>query len=308
MAQSTPPPSAATPAEPAPAPFVELHAFLSASYTDEASTGRRPEQNGYRVFDVRHHKFGLGMIEMGIERPVSKPGDFGFRFDMQARARSGVSAASGLFRDPDTGKAEDVDFLKQAYASVSLPGGLRVDAGKFVTPLGLEVIEGWDCYNDNALAVVAVRLCHSVHPHRHPRKRHPREVVGAGDGYARMGQRPRQQRRQDVRGAGQVGVTPTPSLSVLFNVIDGPEQALNTTNRLRVFDIVATWKLDAQATLDVNVDEGREAARRRVAGSRCGGGAISTREARAHADVRSEPARRAIRRCAGRADWNARSD
>ena len=29
-------------------------------------------------------------------------------------------------------------------------GRLQVDAGKFVTPLGYEVIEGWDGYNDNA--------------------------------------------------------------------------------------------------------------------------------------------------------------
>ncbi len=62
-----------------------------------------------------------------------------------ARSIPRVSSSYGLLQ------GQDVD-LQQAFVSWIAPvgSGLRLDAGKFVTHFGYEVIEGYDGWNDNA--------------------------------------------------------------------------------------------------------------------------------------------------------------
>jgi hypothetical protein len=127
---------------------IEAHGFASLGYS--ANLGRPPGgESGLRVFDAADRTIGLDVVEVSVARPAAAAGEVGFRVDLVAGSSvPRVSAAAGLFRDDD-GAAGNVD-LQEAFVSyrVGLGAGLQIDAGKFVTPFGYEVIEGWDGYND----------------------------------------------------------------------------------------------------------------------------------------------------------------
>ncbi len=110
-----------------------------------------PRLNQFRVFDFNDDDPQLDVAQLVIQHPVSESGQFGFRLNLMAG--SGVpeiTASYGMFRNTHTGVAHHFD-IPEFYASYVVPvgKGLRLDAGKFVTHLGYEVIGGYDGYNDN---------------------------------------------------------------------------------------------------------------------------------------------------------------
>jgi len=127
-----------------------VNAFVESSYGYNFNRpGSHLDQ--FRVFDFDDNTFKVDVFELVLQHAAMKPRDAGFRVDVAAGGSiPRVSAASGLFRDA-AGNAEDVD-LQQAYVSWVAPvgSGLRIDLGKFVTPAGYEVIEGYDGWNENA--------------------------------------------------------------------------------------------------------------------------------------------------------------
>src|SRR6185369_5718564 len=128
---------------------IQINGFASVAYEWNFN---RPQSglNQLRIFDFNHNNFGVDVAELVLQKPAVNPGDFGFRVDFVAgTAIPRVTASRGLFRDPATGQAGDFD-LQQAFGSYIVPigRGLRIDVGKFVTPVGYEVIEGYDGYND----------------------------------------------------------------------------------------------------------------------------------------------------------------
>jgi hypothetical protein len=131
------------------APAFKVNAFASVWFSH--NTNEPPsEQNQYRVFDYDDaFKFEVG--ELVFQRTTPNAGNVGFRMDLTAgQTVPRVAAASGLFRDTDTGEAKNFD-LQQAYVTWNAPvgRGLHVDFGKYVTHLGYEVIQGYDGWNDN---------------------------------------------------------------------------------------------------------------------------------------------------------------
>ena len=130
---------------------IDVHGFLSASWSHGFN---RPASrtNRLRAFDEEDGSIRLDVVQLAVGKEAATPGEAGFRVDAIAgSALPHVTAASGLFRDPATGEAEDVDLL-QAFVSWVAPvgSGLKVDAGKFVTPVGYEAIEGYEAWNDHA--------------------------------------------------------------------------------------------------------------------------------------------------------------
>ncbi len=129
---------------------ITVNAFAEASYTYNFN---RPDSglNTLRVFDYDDQELKLDLVEVVVQEPASKRGDFGFRLDATVgQSVPKVAAAYGLFRDLDTGKAHDYDIHQMFVSWVAPLGkGLKIDAGKFITAFGMEVIEGYDGYNDN---------------------------------------------------------------------------------------------------------------------------------------------------------------
>jgi hypothetical protein len=251
-------------AEEAPAPArawyeeITVNAFASASYS--YNFNRPPGQtNAYRVFDFDDNSFKVDVVELVAQHAASRPREAGFRADLAfGGSIPGVTASRGLFRDPVTGEAQDVD-LQQAFVTYVVPAGpgLRVDAGKFVTPTGAEVIEGYDGWNDNAtrsflfgfaipFAHTGVRASYTFSPE-----------VSAMAMLVNGWDNATDNNRAKTVGA-QVGVTPTPELTVLLTGIAGAEGDGNNGDTRRLGDLVASYKVSPRLTLVLNGDLGSE--------------------------------------------------
>jgi hypothetical protein len=248
-----------TPAGPAPVPpAIEVHAFVSTSFS--YGFNQPPSRaNQLRVFDYDDDMFRIDEVELVALRSVAAPGELGFRVDFTAGAVSRVVASRGLFRD-SSGEGQDID-LHQAFVSYVAPigRGLRLDAGKFVTGLGYEVIEGYDGWNDNAthsflfgyaipFTHTGVRAAYSLSPA-------VAAMVMVANGWDDV--------QDNNRGKTvhlQLGFTPSPRLAVYLNGIAGPEQNNDDVHFRDVVDVVATWKPTDHVGFGLNGDWGRETA------------------------------------------------
>jgi hypothetical protein len=117
---------------------------LSVSFNDPKSAeGDTLGKNQYRSFDVFANTMSLDVAELTVRRDAQGPGDLGMRIDIATgQTIPRFAAANGSSAGPFD--------LQQAYLSynVAVGNGLKLDLGKFVTPAGIEVIEGYDGYND----------------------------------------------------------------------------------------------------------------------------------------------------------------
>jgi len=108
-----------------------------------ANANRPPGgDNLLRNFDTRSGEVRLNYVEMAFERKTSDRVALGFRADL------GAGPTAKLVAAPEPGPS-GLKYVQQAYLSVRAPigSGLTVDAGKFVTPAGAEVIETQDNWN-----------------------------------------------------------------------------------------------------------------------------------------------------------------
>jgi len=259
-----PQPSATPTSPPAPAapskPWYEeiaVNGFVSTSYSYNFN---RPASgtNQFRVFDFDDNTIKVDVAELVLQRAVAKPGEVGFRVDAVAGGSiPRVSAAAGLFRDA-SGKAEDFD-LQQAFVSWVAPvgSGLRLDIGKFVSPLGYEVIDGYDGYNDNAtrsfLFGVGIPFTHT----------------GIKAGYAFSDQLSGQvmlvngwdnvKDNNTAKSFGaQVTWTPSKSVTAVVNYIVGAERSDTNGDARNVVNVNAQWKVTDRIVLAVDTVYGTE--------------------------------------------------
>ena len=244
---------ATTAAAPAPKWFDEIavDAFVSTAYLynfNRPVTGA----SSFRVFDFYHNTFNVDVAELVVQVAPSKPNDAGFRVDFA----TGNSI-------PQITKAQDqsaaqVD-LQQAFVSYIAPigSGLRFDAGKYVTHLGYEVIEGYDGYDDNysrsILIGYAIPFTHTGVKASYAFSSKVAAMLGVVNGWDLV----RDNNQSKSLGA-QLTLTPVRPLSVLLNWIGGPEIANDNHTKRNVFDVVAILKPTSTLTLGVNGDYGIE--------------------------------------------------
>jgi Putative beta-barrel porin-2, OmpL-like. bbp2 len=237
---------------------IALHGLVSTSFS--YNLNRPPSRtNQLRVFDYDDADFRLDLVQLVAQRPVARPGDIGFRVDFTVGATSRITASSGLFRDT-TGTAQDLD-LPQAFVSFVAPvgSGLRLDAGKFVTALGYEVIEGYEGWNDNAthsfLFGYAIPFTHTGIKASYAVSPEVSTMLMVVNGWDNV---------RDNNGAKtvgfQIGLTPSNRLAILVNGISGPEQNNDDRHLRDVLDVAATWRSGDHLSLGFNGDWGRESA------------------------------------------------
>jgi len=237
---------------------VSVNGFLSAGYSYNFNTPPSGT-NQFRVFDFDDRTFKLDVFEMVVQKKASKPREAGFRVDVTLGSSiPRVTVSSGLFRDP-SGQAEDID-LQQAYASWVAPAGpgLRVDAGKFVTPCGYEVIEGYDGWNDNATRSF---LFGYAIPFTHVglRATYPVSPYLALMGMVVNGWDVARDNNRSPSIGGQVALTPSPEASLFLTSIWGPERPGNNDDMRTLVDLAATWHATRELALGVNLDWGSDA-------------------------------------------------
>lgn len=106
--------------------------------------------NHNRVFDNDSNGFNLHLAEINFERLPTKAGEAGFRIDLALGTDQRVFASQDYASDPSQRfqQFKDID-LQQAYIEYIAPigKGITIDAGKFVTWSGAEVIEASDNMN-----------------------------------------------------------------------------------------------------------------------------------------------------------------
>ena len=95
-----------------------------------------------RTFDIQHNTFSLSLAEVAFSKVPTAESRVGFRADLDFGKTADLVAA---FEPASDGK-EIYKHVQQAYVSL-LTGKVQWDAGKFVTPVGAEVIESQDNWN-----------------------------------------------------------------------------------------------------------------------------------------------------------------
>ncbi len=236
---------------------IDVNGLLGVSYSINLNDpGSRV--NDYRVFDVDDRSFKLDVAELVIRHDPQGPGTAGFRVDATVGASiPRVTASRGLFRDED-GEAEDAD-IQQAYVSYIAPvgTGLRIDAGKMVTHLGYELIEGYDGYNENAtrsfLFGYAVPFTHTGVKASFAFTPRVSGAVLVTNGWDNV-----EDNNGGLSYGAQLTLAPVDGLSILLNYVGGPEQDENDADDRQVIDLVATWKASEALSVGLNVDYGTE--------------------------------------------------
>jgi hypothetical protein len=118
-------------------PNVEVSASVDAYY-QYAFNEVNPE---LRAFDVAHNAFSLALAELALQKTATANSPVGLRIDLNFGTTADI-----------VGSAEPADdeiykHIQQAYVSWLASDRLSLDFGKFVTPIGAEVIESQDNWN-----------------------------------------------------------------------------------------------------------------------------------------------------------------
>jgi hypothetical protein len=209
-----------------------------------------PRINQFRVFDFNANDPQLDVAQLVIQRPVSESKQFGFKLNIMAGSGvPEVTAAYGLFRDTQSGVAHHFD-IPELYASYIVPvgKGLRLDAGKFATHLGYEVIGGYDGYNDNVsrsfLFGYGIPFTHTGVKAGYSFSRRVSAallVTNGSDAVTRL--------NGGVTVGGQVAVTITKTASITFNCLHGPERPHNGHDQRSQYELTGSWKMAPRLTL-----------------------------------------------------------
>jgi hypothetical protein len=210
-------------------------------------TGDAPLRN----FDTKHNQFALSLIEVGLGKAPTADSRAGFRVDLDY----GPTAALVTAFEP--GGLGVFQNIQQAYVSYLAPAGngLQFDVGKFVTQHGAEVIEAKDNWNYSrslmfALAIpyyhMGVRATYAVND----------KVTLAGvlvNGWNNVVE------NNDGKTVGvQLILKPTGAVSIVQNVMTGPEQAGNDDDWRTLSDTLVTFTATPKLSLMANYDYGKD--------------------------------------------------
>jgi len=129
--------------EPAPSPSpgpsrIEVTGFVDVYYAYNLNK----VDPVFRTFDVQDNTFSLSLAEVAFAKTVSGDSRLGFRVDLDFGKTAQLVAAY----EPGEGDVDIYQYIQQAYGSL-LTGKVQWDVGKFVTPIGAEVIESQDNWN-----------------------------------------------------------------------------------------------------------------------------------------------------------------
>jgi hypothetical protein len=250
--EPAPPAPALAPAAPAAGHWweeVALHGFVSFAATlninnpkggADSATGH----NQYRAFDVNANAFSLDVAELSIERAPVGANDVGMRIDIAAgETIPRLAAANGSSAGPFD--------LQQAYLYYTFANGLRIDAGKFVTPVGIEVIEGYDGYNDE----YSHSFLFTFGPYTHTgvKASYATEKVTVA-GYVTQGWDVLIDLNRDISYMAQVILTPAKDLSISLLYSGGKELPLPDPPWRHFFDAVLTYKVSPKVGVGANFD------------------------------------------------------
>jgi hypothetical protein len=250
VAVATPEPAAATAEEATPAvvPGVEVLGFVDVYY----GYNFNKVAPALRTFDVQHNAFSLSQTEIAFAKPVSPASRLGFRVDVGFGKTADLVAAF----EPEEGGQGIYKNIQQAYLSALVGEKLTVDLGKFVTPIGAEVIESQDNWNysRSVLFGYAIPFYHTG----------VRATFAANDklslaGFVLNGWNNSSTFRDGRPGLALAAtVKPTGTVTWIGNFMFGPEAAVENPDTRYLFDTTLTVAATPKLSLMGNFDYGTE--------------------------------------------------
>jgi hypothetical protein len=128
-------------AEDAPAaPSIDVTGFVDGFYSYNFNDPA-DRKNTLHVFDVDHNSFELALVEVAFEKKPAAGSPVGFRLDLD------FGPAADISNSFDPQPTEISKHIQQGYVSWLASPKLQFDFGKFVTPVGAEVVEAKDNWN-----------------------------------------------------------------------------------------------------------------------------------------------------------------
>jgi hypothetical protein len=200
-----------------------------------------------RAFDIKANEFSFSLAELVIQRAASP---VGFRVDLDYGPTTDLVHAF----EPGPG-TEVYKEIQQAYVTYVAPvgKGLTIDFGKFVTHMGLEVIESKDNWNYSRgiLFTWAIPFYHAGFKVGMP------VADGVTVTFLGMNGWNNVEDNNSAKTAGaQVIVTAIPKVTFIQNAIWGSETANNF--RRDVYDTIVIVNPTDKLSLAVNVDIGMD--------------------------------------------------
>jgi hypothetical protein len=239
------------PADPPPPDFlhsIEVDGFVD-GYYGWAFNKVGPQ---LRNFDVNHNNFSLNYAEVAIFKTPTDKSRAGFRMDF------GAGDTANLVNLYEPGGKEYLKYVQQAYVSYLVPAGkgLSIDFGKFVTPMGAEVIESKDNFNYSRSLLFALAI-----PYYHMGARigyNPNDKVTL-TGYLVNGWNDVIDNNSAKTVGGSLGVKPNAKAGITVNYLVGKEQPTAADGGTRnMVDVVFSYTANAKTSLLFNYDYGHD--------------------------------------------------
>jgi putative OmpL-like beta-barrel porin-2 len=209
--------------------------------------------NCLRNFDIAHNSFSLNLAEVAFEKKPTADSRGGFRIDLDYGPTAHIVNAF------EPSGASSLANVEQAYVSYLAPTGtgLQLDFGKFVTPMGNEVIESKDNWNYSRSLLFALAI-----PYYHMGMRvsySPNDKV-ALQGFLVNGWNNVQDNNKGKTVGGSVTLKPTAAVAIIENYLTGQEQGnlIDSGPWRNTSDTVVTYTANKQVSLAVNYDYGRD--------------------------------------------------
>lgn len=231
---------------------VKVNGFASVGYTHNFNEPHSRAVN-YRPFNGVSDSFGLELAQLVFHKDASAVESTGFKLDLNF----GYTVPAAIH---STGYTPSGDFdIRQAYATYVAPvgSGLKLDAGKFITEMGLEVIEGYEDWGANYSRSL---LFYYTIPYTHTGVRgtyalnDKLTVIGMiANGWDNV---------TDNNGGKTVGAhlmyMPTPETMLNVKYCVGPEQTDNNSDKRHIFNVNASTTLPNKVVLKADYVYGTE--------------------------------------------------
>jgi hypothetical protein len=218
---------------------IQVHGLAEAGYTYNANNPVGG-QNQLRAFDLDANSFTFQQAELVVTRQTE--GGVGFNLTLNFGKTAQILHNSTLYSSYPQSFSGTYFDPTQAYLTYTIPvgQGISVQAGKFVTLLGEEVIDTYNNVNFNIsrsfLFTFGVPLTHTGIQAAYPLSPKLTLTMALVNGWDDV-----DDNNSGKTVEGQLAYNPTDSLSLVFNGIYGPEQPSNGSSKLGVIDPIATW-------------------------------------------------------------------
>jgi putative OmpL-like beta-barrel porin-2 len=242
----------------------EVSGFVDGYYTYNFNTPAKActTSGGVAVFNclynfnVAHNSFTMSLAKLALEKKPTSDNRGGFRVDFVYGPATAIvhsleptgAATSGIYQN-----------IEQAYLSYLAPAGtgLQLDFGKFVTPIGNEVIESKDNWNYSRGLLFSWAI-----PYYHVGARAAYNINDqvSVTGFLLNGWNNAVDNNKGKTIAGQLTIKPNADLTLLTNYMGGPEapNQPSGSNWRHLSDTVVTYNVNKQVSVAANYDYAKD--------------------------------------------------